>query len=145
MNYYVYTDGAYSSERGVGSWSYLIYTDTHFIEWVSNKSVHIKKPTYAEDIAIGMASHTLIERKLTKNDKVIINTDSLSTLKLLDSILKCDNQWFGTSDVLVQDCIDNLIKLNKMTNIELYKVHGHRNTLSPNTCVDRMAKYALRS
>lgn len=144
MRYYVYTDGAYSSERGVGAWSYLIYTDTSFIEWVSNKSVHIKKPTHAEDIAIGIASHTLIEMKLTKEDTVVINTDSLSTIKLLESVLGGSN-WFGTSDIIVQDCIKNVMKLGEMTNIELIKIHGHRNKLSPNTCVDRMAKYALRS
>lgn len=144
MRYYVYTDGAYSSERGVGSWSYLIYTDTNFIEWVSNKSVHIKKPTYAEDIAIGIASHTLIDMKLTKDDTVIINTDSLSTLKLLESIIGGSTS-FGTSDIIVQDCIKNFMKLNEITNVELLKTHAHRNSLNPNTCVDRMAKYALRS
>lgn len=144
MRYYVYTDGAYSSERGVGSWSYLIYTDTNFIEWVSNKSVHIKKPTYAEDIAIGIASHTLIDMKLTKDDTVIINTDSLSTLKLLESIAGGSTS-FGTSDIIVQDCIKNFMKLNEVTNVELLKTHAHRNSLNPNTCVDRMAKYALRS
>ena len=70
MNYYVYTDGARSVERGVGSWAYLIYTDTHFIEWNFNKTAYILSPTFAEDIAVGVACHSLLKQGLTKEDKV---------------------------------------------------------------------------
>lgn len=144
MNYYVYTDGAYSTERGIGSWAYLIYTDKNFIEWNSNKTSFISSPTYAEDIAIGVACHSLIDRGLTMEDKVILYTDSLATVKLLSNIIEKGIE-FKSKDILIIDAIKNLQHLNEITNIEFCKVHGHRNVLNPNICVDRMAKYVLRS
>ena len=144
MNYYVYTDGAYSTERGVGSWAYLIYTDKTFIEWNSNKTSFISSPTYAEDIAIGTACHSLIDRGLTEKDKVIIHTDSLATLKLLTNIID-NGMEFTNKNILIDDAIKMLKCLNGITNIEFCKVRGHRNILNPNICVDRMAKYVLRS
>lgn len=144
MNYYVYTDGAYSTERGIGSWAYLIYTDKHFIEWNSNKTSFILSPTFAEDIAIGVACHSLIEKGLTKDDKVIIYTDSLATVKLLSAILEKGIE-FRSKDILIIDAIKNLKHLDSITNIEFCKVRGHKNIINPNICVDRMAKYDLRS
>lgn len=144
MNYHVYTDGAYSIERGIGSWAYLIYTDTNFIEWNSNKTSFIESPTFAEDIAIGVACHSLIERGLTKEDKVVIYSDSLATIKLLSSILESGIKY-RNKDVLIEDAVRNMQQLQKLTNIELCKVHAHKNVLNPNICVDRMAKFVLRS
>lgn len=144
MNYYVYTDGAYSVERGVGSWAYLIYTDTHFIEWNSNKTSYISSPTFAEDLAIGVASHSLLKLGLTKEDKVFFYSDSLATIKLLSSVLD-SNSKYTNKDVLVEDAVNILQSLGKQTNIEFCKAHAHRNVLNPNICVDRMAKYVLRS
>jgi ribonuclease HI len=144
MNYYVYTDGARSVERGVGSWAYLIYTDTHFIEWNFNKTVYISSPTFAEDIAVGVACHSLLKQGLTKEDKVFFYSDSLATIKLLSSILD-NNIEYTNKDVLIEDAVNMLRTLHEQTNIEFCKAHAHRNVLNPNICVDRMAKYVLRS
>ncbi len=144
MNYHVYTDGAYSVERGVGSWAYLIYTDTNFIEWVSNKTKHIASPTYAEDIAIGVASHSLLKLGLTKEDNVYFYTDSLATIELIERYIT-SNRKYVNKNILVQDAIRTVQELSELTNVEMCKVLAHKNSLNPNICVDRMAKYALRS
>lgn len=144
MNYYVYTDGARSIERGVGSWAYLIFTDTSFIEWNFNKTKYIESPTYAEDVAIGTACNSLIGMGLTKEDTVIIHTDSLATIKHMNYLMEKDWDYIHES-ILIEDAIKNLKELYKVTNVEFCKVHAHKNALNPNICVDRMAKYALRS
>lgn len=144
MDYYVYADGAFSSERGVGSWSYLVFTDIRFLNWESGKSMFITSPTYAEDIAVGMACYYLLTKILTKKDRIIIHSDSLSTIKLITNVLD-KNYNFKSNDTLVQDAVESIKKLSEKTRVELCKVHSHKNTLNPNICVDRMAKYYLRS
>ena len=144
MIYYVYSDGAYSRERKTGAWSYLIYTDKTFIAWESNKCDYIKTPTYAEDIAVGLACYELMTKhNLTKRDKVIIHSDSLSTITMMQRILK--NEDVHINNILVKDSIDNIRKLSEITRIDFSKVRSHKSTLNPNICVDRMAKIFLRS
>lgn len=144
MDYYVYTDGAYSKERELGAWSYMIFTDKSFVEWVSNKTKFIISPTYAEDVAVGMASHTLIKRGLTKEDRVIIHSDSNATISLLTSVIE-NGIEYKNKNLLVQDSIRILQHLSEITNVQFCKVHAHKKSLNPNICVDRMAKFYLRS
>lgn len=145
MKYYVYCDGAYSTERGVGAWSFLIFTDVRYIYWNSNKSRFITTPTYAEDVAMGMACHYLATHAVVnENDVVMIFSDSLSTIQLMNNLLT-RNKEFKFNDQLVADSINNIKELNELCHVEFVKVHSHRAKLNPNICVDRMAKYYLRS
>jgi ribonuclease HI len=145
MRYYVYCDGAYSVERGVGAWSFLIFTNVRYIFWGSNKTRFITTPTYAEDVAMGMACHWLANNSvLMKNDIITIYSDSLATIDFMKSIID-SGKSFKFNDKLVDDAIQNIRKLSTMCTVEFIKVHGHRKKLSPNKCVDRHAKHFLRS
>lgn len=143
MDYYVYADGSYSTERRMGSWSYMIYTDIRYLDWMYNRSVFIASPTFAEDIAIGLACYNMLGRILTKKDRVIIHTDSMSSIEFFTGIL--NGEPYYVNNTLVNDAVKNVKLLAEKTNVEFFKVRGHKNKLSPNICVDRMARYCLRS
>ena len=131
MDYYVYTDGAYSTERGIGAWSFLIFTDRRFIMWKSNKSEHISSALFAEDIAIGLACY-------------FMNSDSLGAVELFSKITN-NVQPRRHRNKLVQDAVDNYTTLASNTKVSTIKVSAHKKILTPNTCTDRLAKYHLRS
>lgn len=142
MNYYVYTDGAYSVQRGVSAWAYLILTDNKFIKFDSNKSSVLNNPTNAEDFAVGIACYTFLsEIQLTKDDRITFYCDSVAAIKLIESYLKGEEVavWSGVSDILT-----NVKELHKVTKISFQKVKAHKKNLNPNTFVDRLVKYKLR-
>jgi ribonuclease HI len=144
MDYYVYTDGAYSTERGIGAWSFLIFTDRRFIMWKSNKSEHISSALFAEDIAIGLACYFMNTMHLDKKDRVFIYSDSLGAVELFSKITS-NTQPRRHRNKLVQDAVDNYTSLANKTKVSAIKVSAHKKILTPNTCTDRLAKYHLRS
>lgn len=144
MQYIIYTDGAYSTERRVGAWSFLIYTEDKFLTWLSGRSVSIKSPTFAEDIAVGLACHYLYTHcNLTDEDEIIIYSDSLSTINLFNGVMS-GKRKAKHKDILVADSIQNVLDVRNKCDITFVKVHGHKNSLSPNTCVNRMANYYMK-
>ena len=144
MQYTIYTDGAYSTERKVGAWSFLIYTPEKYLTWLSGRSVSIKSPTFAEDIAVGLACHYLYtHEELTSEDSIVIHSDSLSTINLFNGVLSGKRKP-KHKDVLVSDSIQNVLDVNAKCKVTFVKVHGHKNSLSPNTCVNRMANLYIK-
>lgn len=144
MQYIIYTDGAYSTERRVGAWSFLIYTNTTFLTWLSGKSTSIKSPTFAEDIAVGLACNYLYtHRELTEEDSILVYSDSLSTINLFNGVL-CGKRKTKHKDILVSDSIKSVLNVAEKCKITFVKVHGHKNSLSPNTCVNRMANLHIK-
>lgn len=144
MRFTVYVDAAHSTERGVGAWSFLIYTDLRFIDWVGNKSVFLNSPTCAEDIAIGLACRYLMDNiALDKTDIVTICSDSLSSIRIMSDIL--DGKRKDThSNILVDDSFKAIKELSEKCNVAFMKVRAHKPVLSPNICVDRLSKCYLR-
>lgn len=144
MQYTIYTDGAYSTERRVGAWSFLIYTQDKFLTWLSGRSFNIKSPTFAEDVAVGLACHYLYTHEtLTEEDTIVIHSDSLSTINLFNGVMT-GKRKAKHKDVLVSDSIQNVLAVAEKCKITFVKVHGHKNSLSPNTCVNRMANLYIK-
>ena len=144
MQYTIYTDGAYSTERRVGAWSFLIFTYDKYLTWLSGKSESIKSPTFAEDVALGLACNYLYTHvDFNPEDNVVIYSDSLSTINLFNGVLS-GRRKPKHKDILVADSIQNVLNLSTKCKITFVKVHGHKNSLSPNTCVNRMANLYIK-
>lgn len=144
MRFTVYVDAAHSAERGVGAWSFLIYTDLRYVNWMGNKSVFLNSPTCAEDIAIGLACRYLIDTMaLDKTDTVTICSDSLSSIKIMSDIL--DGRRSCTHrNILIEDAFKSIKELSEKCSVAFMKVRSHKPVLNPNICVDRLAKCYLR-
>ena len=144
MRFTVYVDAAHSAERGVGAWSFLIYTDLRYIDWMGNKSKFLNSPTCAEDIAIGLACRYLMDNiTLDKTDIVTICSDSLSSIRIMSDIM--DGKRKEThSNILIEDSFKAIKELSEKCNVAFMKVRGHKPVLNPNICVDRLSKCYLR-
>lgn len=144
MRFTVYVDAAHSAERGVGAWSFLIYTDLRFVEWLGNKSVYLNSPTCAEDVAIGLACRYLLDKMtLDRTDSVTICSDSLSSIRIMSDIL--DGKRRDThSNILIEDSFKSLKELADKCTVGFMKVRAHKSVLNPNICADRLAKCYLR-
>ncbi len=144
MRFTVYVDASHSTERKTGAWSFLIYTDLRYVDWVGNKSRFLDSPTCAEDVAIGLACRYLLDNiTLDKTDTVTICTDSLSSIKIMSDIIE-GRRGELHSNILIEDAFKSIKELSEKCNVAFMKVRGHKPILNPNVCVDRLSKCYLR-
>lgn len=144
MKYKVYTDGAYSQDKGVGGSSYLILTDTHYISSDSSTLNRIDNPTNAETAAVGNAAAYLLKNVgVTSDDTVEFHIDCLATVTFCRKQAHMKGMVYSNNQKVIT-AIQNVRKLAKVCPVVFTKVKGHKNVMTPNTVVDRLSKLAVR-
>ena len=147
MLYEVYTDGANGTvEDKISGASYLILCDDNYVTASSKKLIEIANPTYAETIAVGLASRYLLEnKKLTPKDTVRFNIDCKSTVEFCNKYILQDKSSTIPSRVkAVIASVTIIRKLSEICPVQFRRIKGHKDFLNPNTFVDRLAKLAIR-
>lgn len=141
MRYVIYADGSYSAEQQRAGCAYLILTDTSFIDCDSIK-VDCKNPTHAEILAVGYAIKSILKNEnLTSEDVVEFNTDCAHVIEFYNKYIE-QGVKSTSKNASINECVRNMIALNKKCTTRVCKVRGHKNFLNPNTVVDRLAKLA---
>lgn len=147
MLYEVYTDGANASvnEKLSGS-SYLILCDDNYVTSSSSKLIGVANPTYAETIAVGLASRYLLENADIKpEDTVRFNIDCKSTVEFCDRyVTQLSKDTVPSKLKAVVASINIIRELSKKCSVQFRTIRGHKDFLNPNTFVDRLAKLAIR-
>ena len=143
MEYYIYTDGAASSERNVIGCAYFIMTSETFIHTNTVRVENCNNPTQAETIAIGVATMYMLKNVEFKDgDTVGFYSDCLSTIEFCKKYIDNDLEVW-TKNTLVSSSIQQLRDLRNIVPVSFIKVKGHKGKLTPNTYVDRLATFAL--
>lgn len=144
MRYVVYTDGAYSKDKNISGCSYLILTDREYISSDSVRVEGIKSATHAETISVALAAAYLLDNvKLHKDDYVEFNIDCLATIKFYITYYKANGK-LPTNVKQVVNSMRVVKMLSQKCKVNFTKVKAHKNVLTPNTFVDRLAKIAIR-
>jgi ribonuclease HI len=144
MRYTVYTDAAASAQKKFSGCAYLIFTDKIYITSESVKMTATYNPTHAEVVSLGLAAAYICDKlDVDENDTVVFYSDCLSAVDFVQSYIGNTKGIASTSSV-VRNSVIVLRKLSKRCNVVLQKVHGHKNSINPNTFVDRLAKLPLR-
>lgn len=144
MKYVVYTDGAGSIERKMIGCSYLILTETRYISSDSISVKNLDNPTYAETISVGLAAAYLLDNvELSSADIVEFNIDCLSTIDFYRAYVNNNNAVRSRIKQIVNS-VAIVRQLTEKCTVRFQKVRAHKNTINPNTYVDRLAKLAVR-
>ena len=139
MKYTIYADGSYSAEQQRAGCGYLILTGRNYIDSAAVK-VNCKTPTHAEILAVGLAIKYLIDNiELNKTDVVEFNTDCIHVIEFYEKYKK---EGAKRRSGELTDCVKNMARLSELCETRICKVRGHKNSLNPNTIVDRLAKIA---
>lgn len=143
MRYYIYTDGSCKvSAKKVGS-SFVVMTDTRFINFGAESLMSVYA-FEAELNAVIIALENIDEMiDLTSKDSLRLYIDSSKSIVLCKAIMN------GTivEDMKVplygklKDVLTNVIKTG--VNIEFCKITAHQDTFNANKFVDRLAKLAI--
>lgn len=141
-NYKVYCDGAVNNVENRMAFSYLIFTDTKFIEY-GYQYTDGDNPVHAEILAILTAAKAVLSLRLKDKDKVTFYVDSVSAINFVSEYLKGERKKTPNKDIQRMMC--KMISLNEQVQVTLRKVKGHKVDITPNRWVDLLAKYALRS
>ena len=147
MVYEVYTDGANASvEEKLSGASYLILRDEEYVTSSSKKLVDVANPTYAETIAVGLASRYLLENEnITGEDTVKFYIDCKSTVDYCNKyIIQNPTSSVPSKVKAVIASIMIVRKLHEKCTVQFKRIKGHKDFLNPNTFVDRLAKLAIR-
>lgn len=144
MRYIVYTDGAGSTEKNVAGCSYLILTETDYINSESVQLSGIDNPTHAETISVGLAAAYFIDNiKLSKDDIIEFNIDCASAINFYNRYAYKDGKVKSNVKSIINSVFIVKQLVSKCT-VRFQKVRGHKSTINPNTYVDRLAKLAIR-
>lgn len=143
MRYTVYTDGASSSDRGIGGCAYLILSPTDYIIMDSIPIPGVANPTHAETIAIGLAAAYFIDSiKLSRDDIIEFNVDCQGAITFCKEYIGNDNN-IRSNVKQIRASIKILRNLSDKCRVEFNWVRGHKGYKNPNMCVDRLAKLAI--
>ena len=98
-------------------------------------------PTNVETIAVGMAAARLIDI-VQEGDSVDFKIDCLSTVDYCRKSMTTEAIYSKLPKVI--KAIKTIRKLESKCRVSFDKVRGHKNSLNPNTIVDRLSKIAIR-
>ena len=145
MIYHIYTDGAASAERSAMASAYVVLSDNKFIRKGFMQTSGLSNPAYAETLAVALASKDLI-KNIRKNDKIVFHIDCSSTIKFINDIIILRSVPLNeNSNGIISTALYDIDALHsKCENIKLEKVKAHKNVITPNSYVDRLAKLILR-
>lgn len=144
MRYTVYTDGAGSAEKNVAGCSYLILTETDYINSESIRLKGVANPTHAETISVGLAAAYFIDNvELNPDDVVEFNVDCASTIDFYNKYISTTGK-VRTNVKAIVNSVFVARQLMTKCNVKFQKVRGHKSVINPNTYVDRLAKLAIR-
>lgn len=144
MKYIIYTDAAASDPKNILGCSYLILTESTYVDSDSIKIEGMTNPKQGETISIGLAAAYMLDNmELSKEDVITFHVDSFSAIEFCENALK-SNKPIPCGETKVVNSMKVLRRLAKRCTITFQKVHGHKKRLNPNTVVDRLAKLAIR-
>lgn len=144
MKYVIYTDAAASANMNLIGCAYLILTDDSYIASESVKITDNSNPTYAEVVSVGLAAAYMLDNvELAADDSVTYYSDCLSAVEFCRAHMN-NGEIIKCSSTIVRNSIKVTRLLGSKCKVAFQKVHGHKNTLNPNTVVDRLAKLPLR-
>lgn len=146
MTYCCYTDAA--SRNGDHSYiSWVIVTKNEFIA-SGYEEVTYDKPHQAELCAISRVLTELMSKmKFAKDDKIIIFSDNIFSVKAVKSIIgKTPMQGFDMDKVAKYKFIKNISECVKKINCDvfIYKIIAHTGPNSPHFYADKLANTRLR-
>lgn len=146
MKYIVYTDAAGSYEDNKVGCAFIILTNEHFVASNYYTIEGMSNPTFAETIAVGLASGYLVENvKLNPDDVVEFNIDCISTIEFCNKHAKKDREGnIPSSEMKVVVAVQLLRSLYNKCKVNLFKVKAHKAVLNPNSYVDRLSKLGVR-
>lgn len=144
MRYTVYTDGAGSVEKNVAGCSYLILTESDFINSESVRIEELDNPTHAETISVGLAAAYFIDNvDLKETDVIEFNIDCASAIKFYKRYAYNTGKIQSNVKAIINS-VQVVRRLTSMCDVRFCKVRGHKNSINPNTYVDRLSKLAIR-
>ncbi|MBR3598688.1 MAG: hypothetical protein IKL53_02295 [Lachnospiraceae bacterium] len=144
MHYEIYTDGAYNVELNKGGCSYLILCGNTYVHSDSVPLDSVDSATQAETVSIGLAAAYLIDNKdISKEDTVCFRVDCTSAITFSKLHLSKRNLR-RTYCKPVIGSMEVLRMLADLCSVDFQKVRAHKNKITPNTFVDRLAKVAIR-
>ena len=146
MKYTVYTDGAGNFEANKVGCAFIIMTNELYIASNYFTIEGMSNPTYAETIAVGLASGYLVENlELSKEDTVEFNIDCISTIEFCEQNAKKNrNSNIPSSEKKIIMAVQLLRKLCNTCHVDLFKVRAHKAVINPNSYVDRLSKLGVR-
>ena len=146
MKYIVYTDAAGSYEDNKVGCAFIILTNEHFVASNYYTIEGMSNPTFAETIAVGLASGYLVENvKLNPDDVVEFNIDCISTIDFCEKHAKKDRTGnIPSPEIKVVVAVKLLRSLYAKCRVNLFKVKAHKAVLNPNSYVDRLSKLGVR-
>ncbi len=146
MRYNVYTDGACTKQKGISGCAYIILTNDTYVSSHKQVLTGVTNPTQAETIGIGLAAkHMLRDIPLTKEDIVEFNTDCFSSIKFCrEFVFQKPKSTVRSKVAEVRIAMEDVRQLSKVCTVRFSKVKGHKDSMNPNTFVDRLCKIAIR-
>lgn len=145
MKYMIYTDGAAITQSNVCGCSFLILTNTHYIDSGYSGYTGSNNPTHAETIAVGLAAGHLIKNiRPTKEDEIEIYSDCTSTINFYKKFGFNSTNTYYNKNEKIQLAVRLVRELTANTNVVFHKIKGHKSKLNPNSCCDWLAKFAAK-
>lgn len=145
MIYTVYTDGSGSDIHKVIGSAYIILTDCTYVGYGYSSVQGLQNPTYAETIAVGIAATKLLQEVgLKEDDEVIFMIDCASTIDFCRDLCLYNTDKEVSGIPLVKASISVIRKLCQSNKVCFKKVEAHKNVISPNTFVDKVARFCIR-